>query len=241
MNLVFGHEPLGGPLITFKHPLLSDIHFKDPTLLVQSLTHKSFCNEAPGVDCQHNERLEFLGDAVLDLVLSDRLMQQFPNLNEGDLSKIRAGLVNENTLSQVATELELQDALRLGRGELMSGGNLKPRLLASVFEALVGAIYLDCGFARVHSFVTAVFLARTEATDPLRLFETDYKTRLQEILQERYRKAPIYIVIHDEGPDHSKTFHVEVKLDQKTLAVGQGRSKKQAEQQAACNALKDFL
>jgi ribonuclease-3 len=228
-------------LTTFKHPLLTTIEFRDHQLLQQSLTHKSFCNESPGVSCQHNERLEFLGDAVLDLVLSDCLMKQFPESNEGDLSKIRAGLVNEVTLAKVAAELELHEALRLGRGEQMSGGHLKPRLLASVFEALVGAIYLDCGFDRVREFVISVFDSRIRATNPLRLYETDYKTRLQEILQERFRKAPVYLVIHDEGPDHSKTFHVEVKLDQQTLAVGTGRSKKQAEQNAASIALEDFV
>jgi ribonuclease-3 len=227
--------------MTLPHPLLKSLTFTDPRLLAQALTHKSCLNEQSDRSLGHNERLEFLGDAVLDLALSDHLMRRFPGLSEGDLSKIRAGLVNETTLAKMALELMLQDSLRLGKGEVLSNGHLKPRLLASVFEALVGAIYLDMGFDIAKQFLFEVFHTRVEAINPQQQFESDYKTRLQELLQEKYRKAPRYAVIKQEGPDHSKTFFVEVRLEERVMAIGSGKSKKQAEQQAAEQALKEVL
>jgi ribonuclease-3 len=227
--------------MTLPHPLLKSLTFSEPRLLAQALTHKSCLNEQEDRSLGHNERLEFLGDAVLDLALSDHLMRRFPELSEGDLSKIRAGLVNETTLAKMAVELMLQDALRLGKGEVLSGGHLKPRLLASVFEALIGAIYLDMGFEVAKQFLLDVFTARVEAVNPQQQFESDYKTRLQELLQEKYRRAPNYSVIKQEGPDHNKIFFVEVRMEERVMATGSGKSKKQAEQQAAEQALKEVL
>lgn len=214
--------------------------FKEPNLLLQAFTHKSFTNEQLAKSTGDNERLEFLGDAVLNLVLSDYLMRVFPERSEGDLSKIRAGLVNEGILSQIAHDFGFNKWLRLGKGEMATRGSEKPRLLASVFEAFIGAFYLDAGFQAVHNFTVRVFAPRLSQTDPKQHFSTDYKTRLQEAIQERYRQVPSYEVIKEEGPDHSKTFFVEVKALGRVLGSGTGRSKKQAEQIAAKFALEEF-
>ncbi len=221
---------------------LAELKFRNDELLLQALTHKSFSNENKDKikSSLHNERLEFLGDAVLDLVLSDYLMSEFPELNEGDLSKIRAGLVNESVLSQVALELELHNQLKLGKGELQTGGLKKPRLLASVFEAVIGAYYLDSGFIATKHFVTETFRARVQDTNPLIKNGTDFKTQLQEVMQERFKRTPTYVVARSDGPDHDKTFFVCVYLDKKKLAEGFGKSKKQAEQVAAQAALKEI-
>lgn len=211
--------------------------FKNRTLFEQSLVHKSFHNESAGKSVGHNERLEFLGDAVLDLSLSDLLMNHFPQLHEGELSKIRAGLVNETVLSQVATELGFSAHIKLGKGESQSGGALKPRLLSSVFEAFVGAFYLDSNFDRVHTFLKATFKPRLENVDHTHHYQGDFKTRLQEKIQEKYKQTPTYEILKEEGPDHEKIFHVKVKVGATTLADGYGKSKKAAEQEAARKAL----
>ncbi len=214
--------------------------FKNRTLFEQSLVHKSFHNESAGKSIGHNERLEFLGDAVLDLSLSDLLMRQFPNLHEGELSKIRAGLVNETLLSQVANDLGFSAHIKLGKGESQSGGALKPRLLSSVFEAFVGAFYLDSDFAQVHQFLKRVFLPKIENVDHTHHYQGDFKTRLQEKIQEKFKQTPTYEVLKEEGPDHEKVFHVKVRVGTKSLADGYGKSKKAAEQEAAKKALEGF-
>jgi len=211
--------------------------FKNRTLFEQSLVHKSFHNESAGKSVGHNERLEFLGDAVLDLSLSDLLMNHFPHLHEGELSKIRAGLVNETVLSQVATELGFSTHIKLGKGESQSGGALKPRLLSSVFEAFVGAFYMDSNFDRVHAFLKNTFKPRLENVDHTHHYQGDFKTRLQEKIQEKYKQTPTYEVLKEEGPDHEKIFHVKVRVGTSTLADGYGKSKKAAEQDAARKAL----
>lgn len=211
--------------------------FSDEKLLAQALTHKSFHNEKGGQSFGHNERLEFLGDAVLDLVLSDLLMHRFPELPEGDLSKIRASFVNEAVLADMAREYGLNKAMRLGRGEALTGGAEKPRILASTFEAIIGAYYLDAGYLKAFKWVEELFTLRLKNLDLSLHFATDYKTRLQEFIQERYRQAPQYVVTGSEGPDHEKTFYVQVYVGDKVVANGQGRSKKLAEQEAACLAL----
>lgn len=207
--------------------------FKDLDLLERALTHKSFQNENAEISKGHNERLEFLGDAVLDLVLSDLLMKRFPHLSEGDLSKIRASLVNETILAEMAREFGLDQILRLGRGEILTGGSAKPRLLASTIEALIGAYYLDAGFGQVFSWVENLFEPRVENLDLNLHFANDYKTRLQELFQEKHKVAPRYVVTKEEGPDHQKTFYVEVRIEDRLLGTGCGRSKKLAEQDAA--------
>jgi ribonuclease III len=211
--------------------------FKNPALLLQAFTHKSFHNENLKDSVGDNERLEFLGDAVLDLVLSDHLFHANSEMSEGELSKIRASLVNETTLAEVAQEMRLGDHLKLGRGETQSGGALKPRLLASGFEALTGAIYLDQGYAAVKSFLLEKFAAKMAALDTQVHYRSDYKTRLQEKVQEVHRRTPAYELVKEEGPDHDKTFSVNILLDNKILGSGSGKSKKQAEQEAARVAL----
>lgn len=214
--------------------------FVDKDLLDQSLTHKSYFNEQEKKSRGHNERLEFLGDAVLDLALSDLLMKELPDLDEGPLSKMRAALVNETVLADIAKELSFQNLIHLGRGEMRTGGANKPRLLASALEAFVGAFYLDAGFSIVQPFLNQIFIKRIRSMDPQNYYAADFKTRLQEKLQEKYRLAPAYEVTGEEGPDHDKIFFVVVKKDDQVLASGQGRSKKQAEQDAARKALEEI-
>jgi ribonuclease-3 len=211
--------------------------FKNADLYQQAVTHKSFHNENPTASVGHNERLEFLGDAVLDLALSADLMTHFPDLTEGELSKMRASLVNESTLSEVAKELKLDAELRLGKGEQQTGGAMKPRLLASVFEALVGAVYQDSDFTTAQTWIREVFQARFKELDLSLHYKSDYKTRLQEKLQGLYRQTPQYELEQQEGPDHEKLFYVTLKMDGRVLGQGVGRSKKQAEQEAARAAL----
>jgi ribonuclease-3 len=228
-------------LITSSHKgeSLSKI-FRDENLFHQALTHKSFHNENIKTSPGHNERLEFLGDAVLDLVLSDCLFKQLTDSNEGDLSKLRASLVNEAALAEMAVELELGPHLKLGKGETLTGGTSKPRLLSSVLEALIGAIYVDQGFDVARSFILDIFKAKIESLDLAVHFKSDYKTRLQEKLQDLKKKIPMYTLIKEEGPDHSKVFHVSLNIGSETLSTGTGKSKKQAEQDAAKTALEQI-
>jgi len=209
--------------------------FEDVNVLDRALTHKSYANErGDGVD--HNERLEFLGDAVLDLVVSHMLHDVRPTLSEGDMSKIRAHLVNEDSLGKVARSFGLGQYLVLGRGEERTGGGEKASILADAFEALVAAIYQDGGFDLVFSFVESVFQPVIEESGTGAL-ERDYKTRLQEYCQARYGKAPSYRLVGESGPDHEKHFEVEIWIGNRSLGRGRGRSKKEAEQRAAQDAL----
>jgi ribonuclease-3 len=204
--------------------------FADPELLSRAVTHRSF-----GAD--HNERLEFLGDAVLDLAISAELMRLYPEENEGVLSKWRASLVNEMSLAEKATRLDLGQYLRVGRGELLSQALQRPRLLASAYEALVGALFLDCGFEKTAKFLADQFHEDLRHVSASAEFEADYKTRLQEKVQKETHAPPDYRIIKTEGPDHNKKFFVEVSVQGKVLATGEGASRKQAEQQAAQLAL----
>ncbi len=216
--------------------------FKNLKLLEQALTHKSYRNEntTAVVAICDNERLEFLGDAVLDLALSEILMRRFPGDQEGGLSKKRASLVNEETLAKLALEVALTDVIRLGKGERQSGGEQKPRILASTFEAVIGAIFLDGGFNNALEVVEKIFDPHLTGLEGKIDFQQDFKTRLQEKVQEKYRAIPLYQVENEVGPDHDKQFEVSVRLDGRVLASGQGRSKKSAEQDAARKALEQF-
>lgn len=212
--------------------------FNDIELLSRALTHKSYHNENKKESLGHNERLEFLGDAVLDLCLSVYLMERLPEYKEGELSKLRASLVNEVHLAKIAQELELHQHIRLGKGELQSGGAEKPRLLASTFEALIGGFFLDAGYETVCRFIEGLFEGHLEElVEGEAHFPTDYKSHLQEKLQELHRKTPVYKVLREEGPDHQKYFYIAVYLETQLLAEGKGKSKKQAEQDAAKKAL----
>ncbi|HVK62772.1 MAG TPA: ribonuclease III [Bdellovibrionales bacterium] len=214
--------------------------FAHSRLLEQALTHKSFANEKLGGASSvqsDNERLEFLGDAVLDLALSDLLMTRFQENPEGALSKKRASLVNEESLARIAMDLKLDEVIRLGKGEAKTGGLQKPRILASTLEAILGAVYTDGGFPAARATVERLFDARLEAISSEADFSSDFKTRLQEKMQETRKATPTYTVESETGPDHDKVFEVSVRVDGGMIATGKGRSKKQAEQDAARRAL----
>ena len=208
------------------------IRFADSTLLQAALVHRSFVAEHP--DANHNERMEFLGDAVLQLVVTVYLYDNHPELSEGEMAKVRAGLVNGSELAAVAREVALGDHLILGRGEEASGGRRKESILADAMEAVIAGIYLDQGLEAAGAFILGRWAERIEArvAAPGR---RDYKTRLQEDLA-RDGQRPRYRV-SDEGPDHDKIFTATVEVDGEIIGQGSGRSKKEAEQNAAARAL----
>jgi len=208
--------------------------FKDPALLLRSLTHVSYERQRSE---GHNEVLEFLGDAVLDLAVSDLLIRLNPAKPEGVLSKMRAALVNSTVLAQKATALDLGSLLRIGKGEELSGGRSKPSILAGAFEAVLGGIYQDGGYEPAYRVVERYFGADVTGK---RLGQHDYKTRLQEISQLLFRAPPVYRVISETGPDHEKFFVTEITVGGKVLGKGEGRSKKQSEQDAAKKALHEL-
>lgn len=208
---------------------------RTPQRLAQALTHKSYSHELKG-QLPHNERLEFLGDAVLSLVISQALMAAHPEASEGTLSRLRAGLVNTRSLAEMAEGLGFGEALRLGKGEAQNGGRRKRSLLADSFEAVLGAIYLDLGMAAAEGFVLERF-APLLAREDLRPADRDHKTRLQELSQQVLGCAPQYSLLDSFGPDHEKTFEVAVSLSGQHIARAQGQAKKSAEQEAARVAL----
>lgn len=199
-----------------------------------ALTHKSFANEAAD-DAAHNETLEFLGDAVVGLLVADALMRGHPAVGEGKLSRLRAGLVNTRSLAEVAATLRLGDLLRLGRGEERTGGRRKASLLADAYEAMVAAVYLDLGLPAARAAVHAHFGARFAAPETS-LADRDYKTRMQEFAQARFKSTPKYEVVGTSGPDHEKHFEVALWLDEAEVGRGTGPSKKSAERAAARDA-----
>lgn len=204
--------------------------FSDIALFELALTHRS-CGK------KNNERLEFLGDSILNFVIADDLFQRFPQAKEGELSRLRARLVKGETLSEVARELGLGDYLRLGSGELKSGGYRRDSILADAVEAIIGAIYLDSGMSMARSFVLSWFAQRLEQID-LNTTLKDSKTRLQEFLQSRRLPLPVYDLTHVEGEAHSQTFFIECQVDGlQQPSKGQGSSRRQAEQDAAKQAL----
>jgi len=208
----------------------ADHDFTDPSLLRQALTHRSF-----GVP--HNERLEFVGDAVLNCVVALSLYERFPALPEGDLSRARAHLVNKETLALVARRLRLGDAIRLGEGELRSGGATRPSILADAMEAVFGAVFLDGGFAAARSAVDAAFADLLRDADPAALGK-DPKTRLQEWLQAKRLPVPEYAIVATTGEAHAQQFAVECRIPELSIvAAGSGSSRRAAEQDAAVQAL----
>lgn len=216
--------------------------FSDRGILLQALTHTSYGHEhfpKRPLALRDNERLEFLGDAILDAIVSDILLECYPEYHEGRLSKIRAAVVNEKTLTDVAVRLGLADAVRLGKGEALSGGTAKPSILSSTFEAIVAAIYLDGGFNAVYPVVRYLFQPFFKADAEI-LHTADPKTRLQEKIQAAQKVTPSYHLLNAEGPDHAKTFTVEVRVAGEPLANASGSSKKDAEQNAARRALDEL-
>ena len=206
--------------------------FVEPALLDQAMAHRSWCAEVAGTDS--NERLEFLGDAVLGLVVTDHLFRTYPDLPEGELAKVRASVVNSEVLAEVALSLGLGAALRLGKGEDASGGRDKPSILADAMEAVLGAVYLDGRWEAAAPLVMAL-LGERMAEAAIGPGGHDYKTRLQELAARRFDQLPRYDV-RDEGPDHAKRFFATVTLGGAARGRGEGRSKKQAEQGAAREA-----
>jgi len=212
--------------------------FRDPHWLVQALMHSSRIQERTADEPESsNEKLEFLGDAVLELVVSEELVRAFPGWSEGQLSKSRARLVNATALSLAAQRLGLGHHLRLGRGEEKTGGRLKPALLADAYEAVIAAIYLDGGLDAARGFVLKSLVESAIAEEAERLGRTDYKSVLQELLQARGVPPCRYHIVSESGPDHEKTFRVEVRISEEITAAGAGRTKKEAEQAAAVAAL----
>jgi len=209
--------------------------FRNAALRETAMTHTSWVNEAGQPERSDNERLEFLGDAVLDLVVSDLLMRRFPDRREGDLSRARAALVSEPGLAQVAVALELGRFILLGKGEERTGGRGRPSILANALEALMGAIYIDAGFDAAAAVASRLFESRIEEVD--QHARLDYKSRLQERAQALWQTAPVYEVVAEEGPDHDKRFEVALSLAGRPYGRAIGRSKKEAEQGAAAAAL----
>lgn len=208
-------------------------HFKNPTLLFRALTHSSYANEShSGLDS--NERLEFLGDSVLGIITADYLYNNYTHLPEGELTKLRAALVCETSLYQFASEIRLGQYLKLGRGEVHTGGRERPSILADAFEALIAAIYLDGGMEEAKRFVLSFI---TRAIHSHQNAFKDYKTTLQEIIQKNPEERLEYVLTGESGPDHDKRFEVEIHLNSNVMGRGVGRSKKQAEQEAAREAL----
>jgi ribonuclease-3 len=216
--------------------------FRDQALLDQALTHKSHVNEAKHKHLKHNERLEFLGDAVLTLVISEHLAAMFPESTEGDLSKLKARLVSEVSLAAASRRLDLGALLRLGRGEELTQGREKPSILANTLEAVVAALYLDAGLEVARKFVLRIFSNELhDVQEPGGPALYDYKTRLQEWCQKEHDTLPHYVIVRESGPDHQKTFEVQLTVRGDVLGVGMGRTKKEAEQMAAKQALVDQL
>ena len=207
--------------------------FKNEKLLVQALTHSSYANEKHMHKLSDNERLEFLGDAVLEIVSSEFLYRDYPKLPEGDLTKMRASMVCEPTLAYCTKDLNLGDYLLLGKGEDMTGGRKRKSILSDALEAVIGAIYLDGGFANAKEFIHKFILTDIEHKQ---LFY-DSKTILQEMVQGRFTEELSYPLIGEEGPDHDKHFLVEAKIGDRVIARGEGHTKKSAEQDAAYHAL----
>lgn len=216
------------------------VRFRDPEVLVRAMTHASWANENPlrvdGAPTQNNERDEFLGDAVLDLATSHLIMERFPISNEGELSRLRAALVNERRLADVARRIGLGDFLLLGKGEEMSGGREKESLLADVLEAVVGVIYQEIGYSAALKFLADHLVPDLEELG-VPGFDRDFKTRLQELAQSRLKATPRYALVREVGPDHEKIFEVNLLIGGKVHGTGSGRSKKEAEQAAAKDAL----
>jgi len=212
------------------------VHFRDAGILKLALTHRSYIYETPGAGLSSNERLEFLGDAILNCICADYLYRSFPELSEGDLSDVRAVLVRGETLAQFAREIDLGPHLILGKGEAKSG--LSQRVLAATFEAILGAIYLDQGFEEARRFLLPRMELLAQSIVRLRLFK-DNKSLFQELAQAHDGITPSYRLVGQEGPSHNREFMVEVMLGDQVAGRGLGRNKKMAEQEAARAALQE--
>lgn len=212
--------------------------FNDEALFILSLTHKSWVNEHPG-ERESNERLEFLGDAILEFIVSKEIFANFPSKEEGYLTVLRANLVNTVNLAKVAQKLKLGEKLYLSKGEEETGGRTNTSLLANTVEAIIGALFLDGGIEKAEQFIHEVLLAQIDETLALPL--KDPKSRLQEIVQAQGLPAPKYDVLQENGPDHNKEFTIQVLVDGKPVAQGQGKNKSEAAQKAAEKGLEVYI
>jgi ribonuclease-3 len=213
--------------------------FHNPANLELALIHSSYINENPGLAEESNERLEFVGDAILGLVIAERLYRDFPHSPEGELTRLRAGLVRRETLAQMARKINLGDYLSLGIGEEGGGGRDKSANLAGAFESLIAAIYLDQGLEFARNFVLGLYGPEIYK-QAFRAVGTDYKSKLQEVMQARSQITPSYFLIEAVGPEHDKQFTVEVRVEGEALGRGHGKSKKLAEMEAARKALEKY-
>ncbi len=213
--------------------------FKDRTLFEEALCHRSFVNEQKNSSLVDNECLEFLGDAVLNLIVGHILMQRFPDFKEGDLSKMRANLVNESQLAEIARTIGLGSYIRLGKGEIQTGGGEKKSILADTFEAVIAAVYLDESFDAAFKIVDSHFASKLNSITTSTA-NSDYKGQLQELVQTTHKAMPSYKVVSESGPDHNKIFNIQLTVCE-IQTEGIGKSKKAAEQDAAEKALKILL
>jgi ribonuclease-3 len=215
------------------------ITFKDKDLITQALTHRSYLNEYPKWNLPHNERLEFLGDAVLELIVTEALFDKFPKQPEGQLTVLRAALVNYQILAKVAENIDLDDYILMSRGERKDTGRAREVILANAIEAVIGAIYLDQGFEKTRTFVLKFILVHLDEVLKTKSYK-DAKSELQEIVQEKLRVTPTYAVRGELGPAHERRFTMGVYFGDKLIAEGEGLSKQDAEIEAAKNALKKY-
>lgn len=214
------------------------IAFKDTALLKEALTHRSYLNENPSWGVPHNERLEFLGDAVLELVVTEHLFKRFPNYQEGQMTSIRAALVNYQNMAVVAKSIELEECILMSRGEAKDTGRAREVILANAMEALIGAIYLDKGYGIAQTFIDEFVVEMHIEQILTNHLYRDPKSQLQEIIQEKLRLTPKYEILEEWGPDHKKIFRSGVYFGAKLSGEGEGYSKQEAEVEAAKNALK---
>ena len=212
------------------------VSFKDISRLEQALVHSSYINENPELAPASNERLEFLGDAVLGLVVAEKLYQDYPHFDEGEMTRLRAALVRQETLARVALVIKLGNYLYLGKGEEAGGGRQKPANLSAALEAVIAAVFLDQGLAKTRACIMRLLDVEMEKVISQGK-GSDYKSELQHIIQFKLQETPVYHVIEATGPEHGKTFTVEVRLGETTLGRGSGKSKKAAETEAARSAL----
>ncbi len=213
-----------------------EVVFKNKNLLKEALTHRSYINENPNRGLSHNERLEFLGDAVLELIVTENLFNKFPDFPEGELTSIRAALVNYQILAVVAKNIELDSFILLSRGEAKDVGKAREVISANAFEALLGAVYLDSGYDAAKKFIEIFVMVQLQEIIDKKLYK-DPKSLLQEIAQDKFKITPTYIVLSERGPDHAKIFQIGVHFGDKLIAEGEGLSKQEAEVEAAKNAL----